>query len=94
MPRLSGKFLTQVTSLPVFMKVFEFAPIQMYKHMFQTLGLAILLVTASHIMKYPKKFRTPPNAKTTHGGVTWLIRPERIPVKIYQASEFEHSFTC
>ncbi|KAF4368060.1 hypothetical protein F8388_002671 [Cannabis sativa] len=48
-------------------------------------------------MKFPKKFRMAPMERTTHGGVTSLIKPERIPMlapksleKLMRLSVAEH----
>ncbi|KAJ0568251.1 hypothetical protein HanIR_Chr06g0294091 [Helianthus annuus] len=51
----------------------------MYKHICHTGGLAIFLVTANQIIKYPEKFITAPSNKTTHGGDISLIKPDMIP---------------
>ncbi|KAM7522412.1 hypothetical protein LguiA_012314 [Lonicera macranthoides] len=49
-------------------------------HICHTLGLAILPVTASQIMKKPLKFMADPINKRNQVGVTSAIRPERTPI--------------
>ena len=41
--------------------------------------LAILPVTANHIMKKPEKFSSKPTKRTNHVGVTSAISPAGIP---------------